>query len=171
MLHTDSAFVIKVWDLLRNPWRLDTLSFDHLMIEDIVWLSADGISGTLVLQWVNDGSVKVIIKQAHAIVSDICDLSGESYDRVVEIKDFDARFSADVDWEDTERVYDELFPLDPQWETISIYDLLFQSIKLQEPIVHIKPWKEYLLDEYDEDSEEYGDSNDDEQTSSNIIFH
>jgi hypothetical protein len=39
----------------------------------------------------------VIIKQAHAIVSDICDLSGESYDRVVEIKDFDARFSADVD--------------------------------------------------------------------------
>lgn len=155
--------------MLRNPWKLDTLSFNNLIIEDIVWLSVDGISWTLVLQWVNDGSVKVIIKEASTIVSDICDLSGESYDRVVQIKDFDTRFSADINWEDRDRVYDELFPLDPQWETINIYDLLFQSIKLQEPIVHIKPWKEYLLDEYDEDFEEY--ISDEEQTSGNIIFH
>jgi hypothetical protein len=101
-------------------------------------------------------------------VSDVCDLSGESYERLVEIKDFDARFSTDVDGEDKDRVYDELFPLDPQGETINIYDLLLQSIKLQEPIVHIKPGKEYLLDEYDEDE---GDDEDEDLTTGNIVFH
>ena len=168
MIHHDNAFVIKVWDLLRNPGRLDTIDFDHLMIEELPGLSADGISWTLLLQWVNDGSVKVIIKHATALISDICDLSWESYDRVVEIKSFDARFSTDVDGEDKDRVYDELFPLDPQGETIIIYDLLVQSIKLQEPIVHIKPGKEYLLDEYDEDEQEYSDE---DLTTGNIVFH
>ncbi len=168
MIHRDHAFVIKVWDLLRNPGRLDTITFDHLMIDEIPWLSADGVSWALVLQWVNDGSVKAIIQYATARVSDVCDLSGESYERLVEIKDFDARFSTDVDGEDKDRVYDELFPLDPQGETINIYDLLLQSIKLQEPIVHIKPGKEYLLDEYDEDE---GDDEDEDLTTGNIVFH
>lgn len=160
--------MIKVWDLLRNPWRLDTIEFDHLMIDDIDGLSKEGVSWTLVLQWVNDGSVKAIIKHATAAVSDVCDLSGEEYDRIVEIKNFDARFSTDVDGEDKDRVYDELFPLDPQWETINIYDLLLQSIQLQEPIVHIKPGKEYLLDEYGEDE---GDYEDEDLTSGNVLFH
>jgi len=138
------------------------------MIDDIDGLSKEGISWTLVLQWVNDGSVKAIIKHATAVVSDVCDLSGEEYDRIVEIKNFDARFSIDVDGEDKDRVYDELFPLDPQWETINIYDLLLQSIQLQEPIVHIKPGKEYLLDEYGEDE---GDYEDEDLTSGNVLFH
>lgn len=168
MIHRDNAFVIKVWDLLRNPWRLDTIDFDHLMLEDLPELSVDGVSWTLLLQWVNDGSVKAVIKNARAVVSDVCDLSGESYERIIDINDFDARFSTDVDGEDKDRVYDELFPLDPQGETINIYDLLLQSIKLQEPIVHIKPGKEYLLDEYDEDEEEYEDE---DLTGSNIVFH
>ncbi len=168
MIHHDNAFVIKVWDLLRNPWRLDTIDFDHLMIEDLSGLSADGVSWTLVLQWVNDGSVKAIIKNAKAMVSDVCDLSGEEYDRVIDIKNFDARFSTDVDGEDKDRVYDELFPLDPQGETITIYDLLLQSIKLQEPIVHIKPGKEYLLDEYDEDD---GEDKDEDLSTWNVVFH
>jgi hypothetical protein len=168
MVHRDNAFVIKVWDLLRNPWRLDTIEFNHLMIDDIDGLSKEGISWTLILQWVNDGSVKIIIKHAIAVVSDICDLSGEEYDRIVEIKNFDARFSTDVHGEDKDRVYDELFPLDPQWETINIYDLLLQSIQLQDPIVHIKPDKEYLLDEYDADE---GDYEDKDLTSGNVLFH
>lgn len=169
MIHRDNAFVIKVWDLLRNPWKLDTIEFDHLLSPDIQGLSSDGVSWSLVLQWVNDGSVKVVVKYAKAVVSDICDLSGETYDRVVEVKDFDARFSTEVQGGDDECVYDELFPLDSQGEVIDIYDLLLQSIKLQEPVVHIKPGKEYLLDEYDEDIEDSDE--DDVQTSSNIVFH
>lgn len=155
--------------MLRNPGRLDTIDFDHFILQDIEWLSADGVSWSFVLQWVNDGSVKVIIKYAKAIISDICDLSWESYDRVIEVKDFDARFSTEVQAGDDELVYDELFPLDPQGEFINIYDMLVQSIKLQEPVVHIKPGKEYLLDEYDEDIDDLDDE--DTQTGSNIVFH
>ncbi len=154
---------------MRNPWKLDTIEFENLILSDLQWLSSDGVSWSLVLQWVNDGSVKAIIKYAKAIISDICDLSWEPYDRVVEVKDFDARFSTDVQVWDDELVYDELFPLDPQWEVIDIYDLLLQSIKLQEPVVHIKPGKEYLLDEYDEDIDDWYEE--ESQTWSNIVFH
>ncbi len=165
----ENSFVIKVWDLLRHPWRLDTVTFDQLMIEDISWLSPEGVSGTLVIQWVNDGSVKVLIKQAKARVSEICDLSGEEYDREVLVENFDGRFSTEADSTDEDRVYDELFPLDGSGETINIYDLLVQSIKLQEPVVHIKPGKEYLLDEYDEN--DFDDEADEDVATGNILFH
>lgn len=167
MTHSDNAFVIKVGDLLRNPGQIDTIPFDHLMIDDIHWLSSAGVSGILTIQGVNDGSVKVVIKEVKARVSDICDLSGEDYERDIIVHDFDGRFSSDVAHDDDNVIYDELFPLDAHGETINIYDLLLQSIQLQEPIVHIKPGKEYLLEEYTEDE-------DDEELppqSGNVVFH
>lgn len=162
--HMD-GFVIKVGDLLRNAGQLDTFPFEHIMLSDIPNLSEDWVSGTLTLQWVSDGSVKVIIKQAKATLRYICDLSTEEYDADISIKNFDGRFVADMSEHD-DGLYDDLFPLDPQSETINIYDLLVQGIKLQEPIVHIKPGKEYLLDEYAEDEDEEYD-----QWSWNILFH
>jgi hypothetical protein len=62
------------------------------------------------VQGVSDGSVKVIIKEAKAVVTSICDVSSEPYDRLIEIKNFDARFSSDVEVSE-DRVYDELFAL------------------------------------------------------------
>ena len=94
-----------------------------------------------------------MIKHAHARIHDICDISGEEYERQVEVKDFDARFASDTK-EDQDQIYDDLFPLNPQSETINIYDFLVQSIKLQEPLVHIKPGKEHLLDDYESESED-----------------
>lgn len=152
---------------MRNPAQLDNLPFEHMMLPDISNLSEDGLSGTLVLQWVNDGSVKVIIKEATWTLTYTCDLSNEEYDAVIKIKNFDGRFVSDMSEHD-DGSYDDLFPLDPQSETINIYDLLVQSIKLQEPIVHIKPGKEYLLDEYAEDEE---DDYETEQWWWNITFH
>lgn len=138
-----------------------------MMLPDIPNLSEDGLSGTLILQWVNDGSVKVIIKEAQWILTYTCDLSNEEYDAEVKVKNFDWRFVSDMSEHD-DGSYDDLFPLDPQSETINIYDLLVQGIKLQEPIVHIKPGKEYLLDEYSEDEE---DDYETEQWWWNITFH
>ncbi len=165
MNHRDNAFMIKVGDLLRNVGKLDTVHFNNLMIEDIHGLSPEWVSGVLTIQWVADGSVKVIIKQAHAMVLDICDLSGEEYPRQVEVRNFDARFSMELQSDDDDRVYDELFPLDNNGEVINIYDLLLQSIRIQEPILHIKPGKEYLFDEFSS-----GEEDDDEQAVWNVIF-
>ena len=110
------------------------------------------------------------IKELHALVKDTCDISGEEYERQVEVKDFDTRFSSQEDMGD-DRVYDELFPLNAQSETINIYDFLVQSIKLQEPLVHIKPGNEKLLDDY-----EMGEDDDENEESAgignnNVIFH
>ena len=46
----DTNFVIKVGDLLRNPGRVEELSFDHLMIDALVDLSSDGVSLTSQIQ-------------------------------------------------------------------------------------------------------------------------
>lgn len=146
MLHRD--FVLKIWDLLRDPTRLDRVEFENVNLADVQWLDEGGYSGVLSLQGVTDGSIKVTIEEAQATINDVCDLSGESYQRQVEVEDFTVRFS-DEEAQDDMRVYDEVFPLHPNSEVIDVYDLLVQSIVLQEPLVHIKPGKEYLLDEYE----------------------
>ena len=161
MLHHD--FVLKVGDLLRDPTRLDRVEFDRLQLPDVKGLTSEWYTGTLNLQGVTDWSVKVTIEQATALVDDVCDLSGEAYQRQVEVEDFTVRFSEEESYDEL-RVYDEVFPLDSASETIDVYDLLVQSIVLQEPLVHIKPGKEYLLDEYEDD-----ESSDVEQ--GNVVFH
>ena len=147
------------------------MDFESFFLDDIPWLTPEWVSWTISLQGVTDGSVKVVIKQATASIDDICDISGEDYQRQVEVKNFDSRFSAAEDMGE-DRVYDELFPLDPTGETINIYDLLVQSIKLQEPLVHIKPGNEKLLDDYESDEDEEDDY---EESSlggnNNIVFH
>ena len=166
-------FIIKVGDLLRNPWKIDTLEVDSFALPDIEWLTSAWVTGTLTLQGVTDGSVKIMIKELKALVSDTCDISGEDYERQVEVKNFDARFSSAENM-GYDRVYDELFPLDPSWETINIYDFLVQSIRLQEPLVHIKPGNEKLLDDY-ESYEDYEENQEDEENggigNNNVIFH
>ena len=164
-------FVIKVGDLLRNPGRLDTMEIDGFVLEDIEGLSSDGVTGTITLQGVTDGSVKVVIKKATAQIQSTCDISGEEYQRQVEVKDFDARFSSDIEDGD-DRVYDDIFPLDGTSETINIYDLIVQSIKLQEPLVHIKPGNEHLLDDYESDEDEDDDYEESGLSgNNNIVFH
>lgn len=158
-------------DLLRNPGRLDTMEIDGFVLEDIEGLSSDGVTGTITLQGVTDGSVKVVIKKATAQIQSTCDISGEEYQRQVEVKDFDARFSSDIEDGD-DRVYDDIFPLDGTSETINIYDLIVQSIKLQEPLVHIKPGNEHLLDDYESDEDEDDDYEESGLSgNNNIVFH
>jgi hypothetical protein len=60
--------------------------------------------------------------------------------------------------------------LNASWESIDLYDVFCQSILLQEPIVHIKPGKESLWEEYTEWSDDdYEDM--DDQNQGNVIFH
>lgn len=97
--------------------------------------------------------MKLTIQEAHASIQELCDLSGEEYQKQVEVKNFTVRFSEDEEFSEL-RVYDDVFPLDAVSESIDIYDVLVQSILIQEPLVHIKPGKEYLLDEYEDDGSE-----------------
>jgi hypothetical protein len=146
-----NSLVIKVWDLLRNPGRVDTVSFEGIMIDDFEGLTSSGISATLLLQWVNDGSVKIVIKNLKAMIQDTCDLSGEDYEREVYVTDKHITYSAtkltDL-WEDSS-LYDDTLPRDGEHEMIDLKDGLCQIIQLEAPLVSIKPGNEYILDQFE----------------------
>lgn len=155
MSHQD-ACILKVGDLLRNPGHMDTveISFDHF--DDLPEMIAPGITGTLAMQGVTDGSVRVMLRDAQVHMRYLCDLTNEPYDTIIMIDEFDARFIVFDANDEEDRYFDDVFPMDGNAETIDVYDFMVQAIRFQEPITHIKPGNEALLDELadDEDDEE-----------------
>jgi hypothetical protein len=149
-MHT-SSLVIKVWDLLRNPWKIDTISCEWIMIEDLDGLTQDWISAIFLLQGVNGSSVKVLIQDLKATISDICELSGEEYDRPVSLRNKSITYSSHVSAQslEDESLYDETIPRDWVHEMIDLQDAVRQLIYLDAPLVRIKPGNEYILDQFE----------------------
>lgn len=150
----NSSFVIKVADLLRNPGKLDFIVVDNLWTDKLDGLNDEGISLKIALQWVSDWSVKVTIEEAKAIIRDVCDLSWEEYDRIVSLSDRSSSYSQSVGMSVDDKVYDDEFPFASEHETIDLEDFIVQSIQLEKPLVSIKPWKEYLLDEFESEEDD-----------------
>ena len=69
MHHT--SLVIKVWDLLRNLGKIDTVLLDGIMIDSIEWLTERGVSWTLKIQWLNSTSIKVFVIWAEKITKEM----------------------------------------------------------------------------------------------------
>lgn len=150
----NSSFALKVSDLLRNPGKIDYLSFEGLRTDQVPGLSSEGIAVHLRLQWVSDGSVKVTIEELKATIHDICDLSNEEYDRIVAISHKSASYDQSVGVSLDDKVYNDDFPFANEHETINLEDFLVQCIVLETPLVRIKPGNEYLLNNFDSDEEE-----------------
>lgn len=93
MHHT--SLVIKVWDLLRNLGKIDTVLLDGIMIDSIEWLTERGVSWTLKIQWLNSTSIRVYVEELSATIQDICDLSWEDYENVL-IRDKEIIYSSSV---------------------------------------------------------------------------
>lgn len=140
---------------MRNPWKVDDLSFSEMYSSKLEGLSSEGIAVDLSIQWTGNGSIKLTIKNLVAKIHDICDLSGELYDRIVNIVDKSVYFdeSLPVSY-DEDKVYDEIFPFSNEHETIDIENFLIQCIQVEKPFVSIKPGKEYILDEFESSEEE-----------------
>ncbi len=150
MHHT--SLVIKVWDLLRNLGKIDTVLLDGIMIDSIEWLTERGVSWTLKIQWLNSTSIKVYVEELSATIQDICDLSWEDYERNVLIRDKEIIYSSSVSSKDLDddSLYDDIIPRDWEHESIDLQDGLRQLIYFENPIVHIKPGKEYILDQFED---------------------
>ncbi len=147
--------VIKVSDLLRNATYADEVAIEDCMIA-IPHLRAPGVSAVCRLQSTNDGMIVATLSDIVAQIDDICDLSGESYIRSVYIDSYQWKFNADVAFHaDPNYVYEDDFPFLPDGESIDIEDMLVQAIVLQEPLIHIKPGNEHIIDDIYEDQEEY----------------
>ena len=150
MHHT--SLVIKVWDLLRNLGKIDTVLLDGIMIDSIEWLTERGVSWTLKIQWLNSTSIKVYVEELSATIQDICDLSWEDYERNVLVRDKEIIYSSSVSSKDLDddSLYDDIIPRDGEHESIDLQDGLRQLIYFESPIVHIKPGKEYILDQFED---------------------
>lgn len=149
-------FVIKVWDLLRNPGKVDEIRFDNLTMQSFVDLTSGWVSGILLLQGINESTVRVTVQSLVAHVRDICDLSWEEFEREVVIEDKDLIYSSAiaVDEFDNNSLYDNLFPRDGVHESLDLEDGLRQLIEGEQPVVAIKPGNEYILDQFDSDDDE-----------------
>ena len=121
------------------------------MIGDIEGLTQDWISGTFLIQGINGSTIKVLIQDLKATINDMCELSGESYQRLVHIRDKSVTYNSHISSQslEDESLYDETIPWDGLHEMIDLQDAIRQFIYLETPLVSIKPWNEYILDQFE----------------------
>jgi len=151
-------FEIKIWDLLKSPWKQDTLEFDELFPEIFTNLTKKGISGKLTLQAINNEELFAKIEDVYCEFNDICDRCVENFIRKVECSEFEAKFMVPRNEEQTEDELDEFFPIDPKSEIINIKDIIIQSVLIQEPISKKCPKCINIITDDEEDLDEYSSS-------------
>ncbi len=161
-------FIIKVSDLLKNPWQKDNIKLNDLYLEDLPnmnsWLSCE-----LELESLNDEMLFVTVKNLKCSVNEICDRCLEEYNRDISILEYKSKFiyptKNDEEFEDLWKWDEELFQINPRFETIDVQDLLYHTIKLQDQIVKKCSKCSKIKIEDDLDDIDYFESK------SNIVFH
>lgn len=134
----DQNFTIKISDLLNQTWGVDEVVFEKKFSLQIPNLTKDGISGTFVIQSLNDDALLGTLTDVKCSIQDVCDSCQVSYAREVIVPEYTARFVVKDDRteeEKQENSEEETFLIDAKSETINIHDMLVQAILLQEPIV------------------------------------
>jgi len=132
----DKNFVIKVWDLLKEVWKQDEMTFEKKFSDKIENLGSEGVSWTVIMQSLYDDSIYVTLKDVKCKLKDTCDSCQSTYDRTFTVDEYGASF---ILWWQTEALIikseEDVFPIETWDETINIEDLLVQSILLQSPFV------------------------------------
>lgn len=151
VLYMGKSTVIKVWDLLMQAGKEDTMSFENLFLDVIDGLRKPGIQATLDLQSLDTSTLLLTLQDIQCALDDVSDISGEAYVREVFVPVYTARFalpdSVMVDDGD-----DAVFPIDPKNETIDVAEMFVQAITLAQPLVKRTPAEEKeLADEMTDD--------------------
>ncbi|PJA48975.1 MAG: hypothetical protein CO170_00985 [candidate division SR1 bacterium CG_4_9_14_3_um_filter_40_9] len=139
----DQNFSIKISDLLNHAGSIDEVRFEKKFSSQIPNLTVEGISGTFVIQSLNEASLLGTLTDVKCSINDVCDSCQTPYEREVFVTEYTARFalkmSEDVVGGDQkineDSSEDEIFPIDAKSETINIQDMVVQAILLHEPIV------------------------------------
>lgn len=137
---------VKVGDLLHNPGKVDTMTFEWRYIdsnttEDTLIVLEPGISGDVELTALNKFSVQVMLYNISCTIEDISDISGESFTRNVIIEEYETLFVM-PEWEkDIDEIYDsynDIYEINPKDFTIDLQDCIINAIRSQDPIVKKK---------------------------------
>lgn len=133
----DSTFKIKIADLLNETGREDEIIFEHKFSEQLPNLDADGIAWTFTVQSLDSTSLLWTLSDVSARFHETCDSCGTSFLRTVDVPSYVARFVFEDEKvkKETDTTEEVLFFIDPKAETISIEDMVVQSILLNDPFV------------------------------------
>lgn len=125
-----SRFQINVSDLIISGGKKDEITFENESLEELENLSKDGISGTVIIQSFDNGSLLVSLENLVCTIVDSCDKCIENYNRDVFVDGYQAKFQTQINPEDNED--DETYLIDKN-ENIDIQDMILNAIKLEEP--------------------------------------
>lgn len=165
----DKNFIIKVWDLLKEWWKVDTIEFEEKTSSDLPHLDKKWISGSILLRSLNQDSLYVSLENIYCKLQEICDRCWIDYERTINIPEYVCRFvgSEKIKKEEQETSEEEIFVINSRDETIDVEPMVIQAIKLEDPFVsHCPNCKKELENISDEEEIEewviwWG----------NIIFH
>ena len=117
---------MKVSDLLLSPGSTDTVVIDERPLIDLVGMIG-WLSGQISLLWLTKTDIQTTLT-IKGIFTTCCDKCGKEYERIVEVVDEVAKFSGHTDT-------DEDFVLDIKTGSIDTIDMVYQAVKLLEPVV------------------------------------
>lgn len=129
-------FVIKVADLLNQPWKSDELSFESKSTEQLPNLDENWLSWIVLLQSLDKNSILVDLVDVQGVIEDSCDICQKSYKREFVCPNYRAKFILpEYDKDEESDAFEEIFPIEAKTDLINIEDMLVQAVILQEPIV------------------------------------
>ncbi|MDR0606903.1 MAG: hypothetical protein LBG52_00795 [Candidatus Peribacteria bacterium] len=130
---TENYFSIKIADLL-NHLGSDTLEFSDLKTPLLPHLTETGLQGTLHLHSVDGKSILVCVEHLKGAVQETCESCGASFVRSLHIPEYRVKFTLDLD-EQQESAEEVVLPINKKNNTINIEEVLYQTVKLQDPFV------------------------------------
>jgi len=149
-----SSFSIKVSDLLRNVGKQDTIQFEKQATKKIENMTAEGVSGNIALESLNEQSVEVTLTDIQCEVDDCCDRCDKDYRRAIRCDYHVATFTSKPS-DFSEEAQDEIFPINNKGN-IDIEEMVIQAIGLQTPMT--KLCFDCINSEEENDEDEYDSS-------------
>ena len=151
----DKKFLIKIADLLNETGRSDEMEFDHKTVDALPTITAEGISGKISMQSVNEDTLLCTLTDVHCTLEDVCDSCGTTFLRTIDVPEYVARFAAEwsISAEEIENADETILLINPKDETIDISDMVTQAITLNDPFVKRCPScdKKFSSEASDED--------------------
>ena len=131
----DQSFVIKIADIINQPWKKDEITFEKKFTDQLPNLDENWLSWNVLLQSLDKNSILVSLIDVKWVLEDNCDICQKTYKRSILSELYKAKFIIPEYYKDDENSTEEIFPINHKDETINIEDMVVQDIVLQEPIV------------------------------------
>jgi len=160
-----NKFTLKIGDLLKEPGKKDFVEFRDIHTEHYPNITKEWVSWSFEITSLNEKTLSVSV-EINCKIEDYCDRCSENFTRIVETKEYVAKFivPATDEEEDIDEI-EELFPIDPKSFLIDTENLIIHTIGSEEPISKkcekcLKEIKNYD----DEEDVDYFESN------ANVLF-